>query len=80
MRKNASELRISLEKVVVPIFCTASAGIQEDKRQKLDKVRTPPNTYQGRKQEEFDILISKHLFYLVTGFRREMFVAYENTW
>lgn len=42
MRKNASELRISLEKVVVPIFCTASAGIEEDKRQKLDKVRTPP--------------------------------------
>lgn len=42
VRKNASELRISLEKVVVPIFCTASAGIEEDKRQKLDKVRTPP--------------------------------------
>lgn len=33
-----------MEKVVVPIFCTASAGIEEDKRQKLDKVRTqhPP--------------------------------------
>lgn len=38
VRKNASELRISLEKVVVPIFCTASAGIEEDKRQKLDKL------------------------------------------
>lgn len=50
MRKNASELRISLEKVVVPIFCTASAGIEEDKRQKLDKVRTLPNIFQAENE------------------------------
>ena len=44
VRKNASELRISLEKVVVPIFCTASAGIEEDKKHKLDKVHTVQKT------------------------------------
>lgn len=35
---------------MVPIFCTASAGIEEDKRQKLDKVRTPPNIFQAENE------------------------------
>ncbi|KAK3090307.1 hypothetical protein FSP39_010801 [Pinctada imbricata] len=51
VRKNASELKTSLEKVVVPIFCTASTGIDEDKKQKLIKQLKNPaaalSTYQA---------------------------------
>lgn len=39
VRKNADGLKQSLDKVVVPIFCTTSIGVDEEKGQKLAKVR-----------------------------------------
>uniref|UniRef100_UPI00358F7615 calcium homeostasis endoplasmic reticulum protein n=1 Tax=Myxine glutinosa TaxID=7769 RepID=UPI00358F7615 len=37
-RKQAQDLQCSLEKVVVPIFCTAFLGAEEEKQQKLNKL------------------------------------------
>ncbi|XP_064604501.1 calcium homeostasis endoplasmic reticulum protein-like [Liolophura sinensis] len=37
-RKNADDLKIALEKIVVPAFCTASTGVEEEKKQKLTKL------------------------------------------
>lgn len=37
-RKNADELKVNLEKCVIPIFCTAMVGAEEDKKIKLTKV------------------------------------------
>lgn len=37
-RKNADELKKTLDKVVVPIFCSASIGVEAEKHQKLHKV------------------------------------------
>nr|XP_054920425.1 calcium homeostasis endoplasmic reticulum protein-like isoform X1 [Dermacentor andersoni] len=38
VRKNADGLKQSLDKVVVPIFCTTSIGVDEEKGQKLAKL------------------------------------------
>lgn len=37
-RKNADELKVNLEKCVIPIFCTAMVGAEEDKKIKLTKL------------------------------------------
>lgn len=37
-RKNAEDIRKCIENVVVPIFCTAHAGADDDKKAKLSKV------------------------------------------
>ena len=40
MRRNVDRLKESLEKVVVPIFCTARVGADQGAQtEKLDKVR-----------------------------------------
>jgi hypothetical protein len=38
-RKNAEELKENLEKVVVPLFCKSFVGAEDNKKQKLTKVK-----------------------------------------
>lgn len=38
-RKQARELLAALQKVVVPIYCTSFLAVEEDKQQKIARVR-----------------------------------------
>lgn len=38
MRKGADELKKALEKVLIPMFCTASLDVTDEQQQKLQKV------------------------------------------
>lgn len=38
MRKNADDLKEALEKVLVPMFCSAMTVASDDQKSKLDKV------------------------------------------
>lgn len=40
-RKQARELLAALQKVVVPIYCTSFLAVEEDKQQKIARVRGP---------------------------------------
>ena len=51
VRRNVEGLKESLEKVVVPIFCTAKMGAEEGAQtEKLDKVRFCPRLAQHPRQ------------------------------
>lgn len=45
VRKHTEEFKAALEKVVVPMFCNASLGVNEEQQGKLNKVGSFFKTY-----------------------------------
>jgi hypothetical protein len=51
---------------VIPIFCTASTGIEDDKRHKLNKVKVPNKTNTGTNFMPYDMIAAVNYF-MVAG-------------